>query len=512
MAHILNTRVKSGNVLVLSGSSVEISGTVSSVNGITAPSFTGSLNGNASTVTNGVYTTNIATVATTAVTAGNGLTGGGTVGALTVDVGAGTGITVNANDVAIDTTVVPRLGAANTFTLANTFSNNYVTASVGITGSDAKFTSITGALNGSITGNAATVTNGVYTTTIATVATTGVTAGAGLTGGGTVGVLTIDVAAGTGITTAGDTVAIDTAVVPRLGVANSFTAANTFGGGYVTASLGITGSDAKFTSITGSHSGNSTTATALQTARTLTIGSTGKSFDGSAAVSWTLAEIGAVGLTSNNTFTGVNTFNTNYITGSITGSDAKFTSITGTLNGNITGNAATVTNGIYTTNIASNATTAVTAGNGLTGGGTVGALTLNVGAGTGITVAADTVAIDTTAVATLGTAQTFTAAKTFQAATTLSGALYVSYASTSIAYTVGANDNVVFVTGGPYTVTVPSATANAGRKIIFKKAEATETSVTLSAAAGTIDGGTFELNGPYQSVTLVSNGTNWFIM
>lgn len=39
--------------------------------------------------------------------------------------------------------------------------------------------------------------------------------------------------------------------------------------------------------------GNATTSTTLQTARTLTIGSTGKSFNGSANVSWSLAEIGA---------------------------------------------------------------------------------------------------------------------------------------------------------------------------------------------------------------------------
>lgn len=43
----------------------------------------------------------------------------------------------------------------------------------------------------------------------------------------------------------------------------------------------------------GALTGNASTATKLQTARTLTIGSTGKSFDGSANVSWTLAEIGA---------------------------------------------------------------------------------------------------------------------------------------------------------------------------------------------------------------------------
>ena len=47
----------------------------------------------------------------------------------------------------------------------------------------------------------------------------------------------------------------------------------------------------------GSVSGNAGTATTLQTARTLTIGKTGKSFNGSANVSWSLDEIGAVSKT-----------------------------------------------------------------------------------------------------------------------------------------------------------------------------------------------------------------------
>ena len=51
------------------------------------------------------------------VTAGTGLTKTGN----TVNVGAGTGILANADDVAIDTAVVPRLAVANTFTAANTF-------------------------------------------------------------------------------------------------------------------------------------------------------------------------------------------------------------------------------------------------------------------------------------------------------------------------------------------------------------------------------------------------------
>ena len=40
--------------------------------------------------------------------------------------------------------------------------------------------------------------------------------------------------------------------------------------------------------------GNASSATKLQTARTITIGNTGKSFDGSGNVSWSLDEIGAV--------------------------------------------------------------------------------------------------------------------------------------------------------------------------------------------------------------------------
>ena len=47
------------------------------------------------------------------------------------------------------------------------------------------------------------------------------------------------------------------------------------------------------TTFSGALSGNATTATTLATARTLTIGNTGKSFNGSANVSWSLAEIGA---------------------------------------------------------------------------------------------------------------------------------------------------------------------------------------------------------------------------
>ena len=47
------------------------------------------------------------------------------------------------------------------------------------------------------------------------------------------------------------------------------------------------------TTFAGALSGNATSATKLQTGRTLTIGNTGKTFDGSGNVSWSLSEIGA---------------------------------------------------------------------------------------------------------------------------------------------------------------------------------------------------------------------------
>jgi hypothetical protein len=54
----------------------------------------------------------------TGVTAGSGLTGGGTSGSVTVDVGAGTGITVNANDIQVATTYAGGSSIATVGTVA----------------------------------------------------------------------------------------------------------------------------------------------------------------------------------------------------------------------------------------------------------------------------------------------------------------------------------------------------------------------------------------------------------
>jgi len=75
------------------------------------------------------YTTNVGDITGVTVTAGNGLTGGGTAtsGAFskTLDVVGGDGITANANDIAVDSTVVRTTGA-QTVGGNKTFSNNVV--------------------------------------------------------------------------------------------------------------------------------------------------------------------------------------------------------------------------------------------------------------------------------------------------------------------------------------------------------------------------------------------------
>jgi hypothetical protein len=87
--------------------------------------------------------------------------------------------------------------------------------------------------------------------------------------------------------------------------------------GYITSSASITG--------------NAATATTLATARTLTIGNTGKSFNGSANVSWSLAEIGAQAALTN-PVTGTGT--TNYL--------PKFTGFTTVGNSQIFDNGTSV--------------------------------------------------------------------------------------------------------------------------------------------------------------------------
>lgn len=76
--------------------------------------------------------------------------------------------------------------------------------------------------------------------------------------------------------------------------------------------------------------GNAGSATVLQTARTLTIGSTGKAFNGSANVSWSLAEIGAAATSHTHTTSNITDLS------SYTGFDTRYVNVTGdTMTGNL---------------------------------------------------------------------------------------------------------------------------------------------------------------------------------
>lgn len=87
---------------------------------------------------------------------------------------------------------------------------------------------------------------------------------------------------------------------------------------------------------------------------------------------------------------------------------------------------------------------------------------------------------------------------------------------TNTGYTVLTTDpySTIHVTTGAsnQTVTLPSASANSGRTLQIKKIDSGAGQVVVTPAAGTIDGlSTFPLAFQWQSVTVISDGSNWFL-
>ena len=142
-----------------------------------------------------------------AVTAGSGMTGGGSSGALTLNVIGGSGITANADDIQVDSTVIRTTGGQ---TIAGTTRIN----SLGINGAFS-FPTADG------TANYVLKTDGSGTVSWASVTSIGgtitsVTAGAGLTGGGSAGAVTLNVVGGSGITANANDIAVDNSHIRSL--------------------------------------------------------------------------------------------------------------------------------------------------------------------------------------------------------------------------------------------------------------------------------------------------------
>lgn len=84
----------------------------------------------------------------------------------------------------------------------------------------------------------------------------------------------------------------------------------------------------------------------------------------------------------------------------------------------------------------------------------------------------------------------------------------------SAAFTVTLDDDAVFVdaTAGAVTITLPDVRRASARRFYVKKVDASGNAVTVSSSA-LIDGAaTFPLTVQYQSVTVLSDGSTWWVL
>lgn len=240
------------------------------------------------------------------------------------------------------------------------------------------------------------------------------------------------------------------------------------------------------------------------------------------------------------TFTGtvIGTFSGN-LTGNVTGNLTG--NVTGNLTGDVTGNVVGDLVGDVLGNLTGNASTATTLAsnptdcsanqyaNAIDSGGNLtcaqpafsglsGSASVSQG-GTGLTsyTTGDLLyATGSTVLGKLGigtTNQVLTVSGGLPAWVSPSGNLFVTSKTTT--YTATTSDDVILASGSAFTITLYAASGNSGKILRVKKTDSSLTNIiTIDGnSSETIDGAlTTTLNTQYEEITLVCDGSNWYIL
>jgi hypothetical protein len=80
-------------------------------------------------------------------------------------------------------------------------------------------------------------------------------------------------------------------------------------------------------------------------------------------------------------------------------------------------------------------------------------------------------------------------------------------------YNFASTDNVVFANPtSDQTLSLPAATVSTGRVLTIKRVAANGFTVTVSTSGENIDGSTTKILLGYDSLTVISDGTNWRVI